>query len=160
VGGEPIPETMVGDLDPRIVTLEPTIRAAAGHFGVPTSLLAATLQRESRGDLTAVGDGGESLGAGQIQAPTADTINRYWRTNLDRSNWVHNIYLSAGNLRRLYNEMSMSWWPFSGLGSGWYHSERGYLCGKRGAEQNENCAATEARKRLILANMENQIPES
>jgi hypothetical protein len=161
-GGEKLSKSTADKIDPRVKALEPTIRAAAARFYVPTDLLAAVLHRESRGDLTAVGDGGESLGAGQVQAETAKTINRYWGTNLRRDNWVHNIYLASANLSRLYQELNTSWWPGTTrpLGRQWYDAVRGYLCGKRGAEQDPSCAAQEARERLAIAGMESQIPDA
>lgn len=155
-GGAPISEETAQQIDSRVTALEPTIRAAARHFSVPTDLLAAVLHRESNGDLTAIGDGGDSEGIGQVQADAADTVNRYWGTDLDRSNWVENIFLAAGYLRYLYNEIDMGWgYDFYA----WYNSTRGYLCGRQGAEENSSCAATEASERLSIAGLESKIPE-
>lgn len=159
--GNTISDEVKRRVDDRIVTLAPTIERAATHFDVPPDLLAAVLHRESRGDLTAVGDGGASVGAGQVSKGAQDTVNRYWGTDLRRSNWVHNIFLSAGYLRYLYEEIYTSW--TLGLARPthlWFHSTRGYLCGRKGAEENGNCAAEEARKRLTIAGMQNQIPKS
>lgn len=154
VGGGPISEKVEENINSRVTALEPTLAAAARHFSVPTDLLAVTIQRESAGNIEAKGDMGESLGLGQIQADTQDTINRYWGTDLDRTNWVHNIYLTAANLRRGYDQYDATWWP----DYSWYHAMRVHLCGLKGAEDKPSCGDQEAAHRLANAGLESQIP--
>jgi soluble lytic murein transglycosylase-like protein len=158
-GGENISETVRGRIDARVTALEPTITSAADRFSVPTDLLAVVLHRESGGNPNATGDGGASVGLGQIKEATQNTVNRYWGTDLDRTNWVHNIYLTAGNLRRLYEEMYAGGWGLGrDLSTQWYEAVRGHLCGKEGAEEDSSCGSQEASHRLATAGLSNQIP--
>jgi hypothetical protein len=160
-GGEPISSKVKELIDPRVGYLEPTITTAADWANVPTDLLAVVLHRESRGDLTAVGDGGDSLGAGQVQKEAANTVNDYFGTDLDRENWIENIYLTAGYLSFLHSEMYSNWWPGTGRPLNlWYHATRGYLCGKKGAEENAQCASAEAKHRIATAQLQSQLPSS
>jgi len=155
-GTSGISDEVRNELDGRVVALAPTIRAAAEHFRVPTDLLAVTLNRESKGDLTAVGDDGDSYGAGQVKEGAQNTVNDYWNASLDRTNWVHNIYLAAGYLRYLYETM---WTGGFRLGLGrptnmWFHATRGYMCGKQGAEKWKECAKEEAEVRVNIAGIQ------
>ena len=159
--GTEISDPVAGTVDSRVTRLEPTIRAASQRFSVPSDLLAAVLHRESRGDLTAVGDGGDSVGAGQVTEGAQQTVNNYFETDLRRENWVHNVFLVAGYLRYLYETMHDGWrWGLARPTNMWYEASRGYLCGKQGAESNSGCAATEAKKRLTIAGLQYQIPSS
>lgn len=158
-GGESISSDVRDLIDARVTALEPTITSAADRFSVPTDLLAVTLHRESGGNPDALGDGGASAGLGQIKEATQDTVNRYWGTDLDRENWVENIYLTSANLRRLYEEMHAGGWGLGrDLSTQWYEAMRGYLCGKEGAEGNPSCGSQEASHRLATAGLSNQIP--
>lgn len=158
-GGEAISGKVRDRIDARITALEPTITSAADSFSVPTDLLAVVLHRESGGNPGAVGDGGASVGLGQIKEATQDTVNRYWGTDLDRENWVHNVYLTAANLRRLYNEMHASGWGLGrDLSTQWYEAVRGHLCGKQGALEKPSCGSQEASHRLATAGLSSQIP--
>lgn len=160
-GGADISSAVRDRIDARITALEPTITSAADSYSVPTDLLAVVLHRESGGNPSATGDGGASVGLGQIKEATQDTVNRYWGTDLDRENWVDNIYLTSANLRRLYNEMGASGWGLGrDLGTQWYEAVRGHLCGKEGAEENPSCGSQEASHRLATAGLSEQIPTS
>jgi len=158
-GGADISSAVRDRINARITALEPTITSAADSFSVPTDLLAVVLHRESGGDPSATGDGGASVGLGQIKAATETTVNDYWGTTLDRQNWVDNIYLTAANLRRLYNEMHASGWGLGrDLSTQWYEATRGHLCGKQGALENPSCGSQEASHRLATASLSEQIP--
>jgi len=132
------------------------------RWDVPSDLIAAVIHRESGGDIGLVGDGGDSVGPGQVQQGAEDTVNRHFGTDLDRENWEQNLFLAGGYLRYLYDTLYTGWsWTFSARPTYlWFHAARAYLCGRNGAEENANCAADEARKRLRIAGMSDQIPES
>jgi len=159
-GGEAISKKVKERIDARVSALERTITSAADRFSVPTDLLAVVLHEESRGQLDVMGDGGASVGVGQIKEATQNTVNRYWGTDLDRTNWVENVYLAAGYLGYLHQEMYSSWWPGTAqpLENQWYHATRGYLCGKEGAEEDSSCGSQEASHRLATAGLSSQIP--
>lgn len=158
--GSDISPSVADALDSRVMRWEPTLKAVSERFDVPTDLLAAIVQKESSGDLDALGDGGDSFGLGQVQQGAEETVNDYFSTRLDRMDPVQNLFLMGGYLKYLKERHSQEFGPGLAAPLGWYFPVRAYVCGYQGANNDPECAADKADERLRLAGLTNQIPEA
>jgi soluble lytic murein transglycosylase-like protein len=80
---------------------DPVIEYWADFYGTPADEIKQTIQCESRGDPTAVGDSGESLGLAQIHLPDhpnitiSEALDPYFSIKYMASHWYSDHWTCA-----------------------------------------------------------------